>query len=75
MIQNEDNSENSVLPLLISPRSENRGKIEFCKNLIANLFKKGESPCTKEFPDVKKNFSVTISKVYVVSHHTLESTQ
>ena len=50
MIRNE---ENSVLPLLISPLTEPRGKIEICKNLIANLFETGKSPCTKEFPDVK----------------------
>ena len=53
MIRNEDNPENSVLPFLISPLVEPRGQIDFCQNLIANLFKKGESPCTKEFPDVK----------------------
>ena len=64
MIQNEDNSENSVLSLLISPRSEPRGKIEFCKNLIANLFEKGESPCTKEFPEVKKT-SRSLSRRYM----------
>ena len=49
MIQNEDNPENSKLPFLISPLSEPRGQIEFCKNLIANLFKKGDSPCKKNF--------------------------
>ena len=38
MIRNEDNSENSVLPILISPLTEPRGQIEFCKILIANLF-------------------------------------
>ena len=27
--------------------------MEFCQNLIANLFEKGESPRTKKFPDVK----------------------
>ena len=53
MIQNEDNPENSVLPFLLSPLTESRGQIEFCQNLIAYLFEKGESPCTKEFPDVK----------------------
>ena len=52
MIRNEDNPENSVLPL-ISPSTEPRGQIEFYQNLIENLFEKGESPCTKEFPDVK----------------------
>ena len=47
------------------------------QNLIANLFEKGESPCTKEFPDVKFNdyFLITNSKVYVVSHHNMESTE
>ena len=29
--------------------------IEFCQNLIANLFEKGKSPCTKKFPDIKIN--------------------
>ena len=27
--------------------------VEFYQNLIANLIKKGESPCAKEFPDAK----------------------
>ena len=53
MNRNEDNSENSVLPFLISPLNEPRGQLEFCKSLIANLFEKEESPCTKEFSDVK----------------------
>ena len=43
MIRNEDNPEYSILPFLISPLSEPRGQNEFCKNLIANLFEKGES--------------------------------
>ena len=30
-----------------------RGQTQFCRNLIANLFKKGISPCTAEFPEVK----------------------
>ena len=50
MIRNEDNPENSVLPFLISSLNEPRGQIEFCQNLIAKLFEKGESPCTKNFP-------------------------
>ena len=53
MIRNEDNSENSVLPFLLSPLSEPRFQLKLCKNLIASLFEKGESPCTIEFPDVK----------------------
>ena len=53
MIRNKENPENSVLPFLISLLTETRGQIEFCQNLIANLFEKGESPRTKKFPDVK----------------------
>ena len=53
MIPNEDNLESSVLPFLISPLTEPRGQIEFYQNLIANSFEKGESPCSREFPDVK----------------------
>ena len=53
MIGNADKSENSVLPFLISPLTEAREPIEFCQNFFAKFSKKGESPCTKEFPDVK----------------------
>ena len=53
MIRNEDNPENSVLPFLISPLTEARGQVQFCQNLIAILFEKWQSPCTKKFPDVK----------------------
>ena len=53
MIRNQDYLENSVLPILLLPLTEPRGQVQFCQNLIANLFEKGESPCTREFPDVK----------------------
>ena len=53
MIRKEDNPEKSALPFLISPLTENRRQIGFCQNLNANIFEKGESPCTKKFPDVK----------------------
>ena len=53
MIRKEDNPENSVLPFLISPLTEARGQVQCCQNLIANLFEKGESPCTREFSDGK----------------------
>ena len=42
-----------ISPFLISPLTEPRGQEQFCQNLIANLFEKGKSQCTKEFPDVK----------------------
>ena len=53
MIQNEDNPEKSVLPFLISPLIKPRGQVQFCQNLVEILFEKGESPCTKEVPEVK----------------------
>ena len=42
-----------MLPFLIHPLTEAREQVQFCQNLIANLFEKGESPCIREFPDVK----------------------
>ena len=53
MFRNEENLEDSVLPSLIHSLTEARGQVQFCQNLIANLFEKGDSSCTKEFPDVK----------------------
>ena len=53
MIRNYDNLEDSVLTFLIDSLTDAREQVHFCQNLIANLFEKGESPCTKEFPDVK----------------------
>ena len=48
MIRNEENLEDSTLAFLM-----HRGQVQFCQNLIANLFEKGDSPCKKKFPDVK----------------------
>ena len=53
MIRNEDNPKNSFFPFLIYLLIEARGQIQFCQNLIAKFFEKGESPCTREFPDGK----------------------
>ena len=44
MIRNEENRENSILPFFINPLAEDRGQVQFCRNLIANLFEKGDSP-------------------------------
>ena len=77
MIRNDENLKDSTLPLLIHPQAEARGQVQLCQNLIINLFEKGDSPCTKKFPDVKtkNNFLSTISKAYLDSHHKMESTQ
>ena len=40
MIRNEDNLEDSVLPVLIHPLTDARGQVPFCQKLIATLFKK-----------------------------------
>ena len=53
MILNEETPEDSEISYLIHPQAEARGQVQFCPNLIANLFEKGDSPCTKEFPNVK----------------------
>ena len=53
MIRTEDSLEESVLPFLINPLAEARGQVKVYQILITNLFEQGESPCTKEFPDVK----------------------
>ena len=54
MSQNEEREdENSILPFLINSLTDDRGQIQFGQNLIANLFEKGISPCTAEFPEVK----------------------
>ena len=49
----ESQDENSVFPFLINSLTDDRGQIQFCQNLIAKLFERGNSPCTTEFPDVK----------------------
>ena len=49
----ESPDENSVFPFLINSLTEDRGEIQFCHNLIANLFEQGISPCKAEFPEVK----------------------
>ena len=54
MDQNEESEdENSLLPFLINPLTEDRRQTQFCQNSIANLFEKGISPCKAEFPEVK----------------------
>ena len=77
MIRIEDNLKYSVLPFLIHPLSEPREQVQFCQNLIANLFEKGDSPSTKEFPDIQigRQFLDHYFKTIVVSHHNMESTQ
>ena len=49
----ENAVENSVFPFLINSLTEDRGQIQFCNNLIANLFEQGISPCEAEFPETK----------------------
>ena len=54
MSQNEKSEdENSIFPFLINSLTDDRGQTQFCQNLFANLFERGVSPCTAEFPEVK----------------------
>ena len=49
----ESPDEISVVPFLINSLTDDRGQIQFCNNLIANLFEHGFSPCKAEFPELK----------------------
>ena len=54
MSQNEESEdENSLLPFLINSLTDDRRQTQFCQNLIANLFEKGNCPSTTKFPEVK----------------------
>ena len=46
----ESPDENFVFPFLNNSLTKDRGQIQFCNNLIANLFEQGISPCKTEFP-------------------------
>ena len=53
-IDNFDN--NSILPFFIKPLNDpSKGQVQFCQNLIVNLFEKEISPCKQELPEVKIN--------------------
>ena len=49
----ESPDKNSVFPFLINSLIDDRVQVQFCNNLIANLFKRGISPCKAEFPEIK----------------------
>ena len=49
----ESPEEDSVFPFIIISLTEDRGKTQFCHNLIANIFELGISPCKAEFPETK----------------------
>ena len=54
MSQNEESEdENSILPIIITSLTDDRGKTKFCQNLITPLFERGVTPYTAEFPEVK----------------------
>ena len=54
MNQSEESpDDNSVFPFLVKSVTDDRGQIQFCQNLIANLFEREISPCKAEFPEVK----------------------
>ena len=50
----ENFDDSSILPFLIKPLNDpSREQVQFCHNLIVNLFEKGISPCKQEFPEVQ----------------------
>ena len=48
----ESPDEEAVFPFIIYSITD-RGQTRFCKNLLANLFKRGISPSKAEFPEIK----------------------
>ena len=51
--RDESPDKHSDFPFLINSLNEDRGQIQFCTNLIANVFEQGISPCKTEFPETK----------------------
>ena len=49
----ESQDENSVLPFFINSLTDDRGQMQFCQNLIANLIERGNSPIKTKFPEIK----------------------
>ena len=46
--------DNSIISFFIQPQTDHaRGQVQFCLNLIVNLFEKGNSPCKQEFLEVR----------------------
>ena len=70
----ESPDENSVFPFLINSLTEDRVQIQFCHNIIANLFEQGISPCKAEFPEVKSKRQIigmcNLTQQYGI--HTIE---
>ena len=55
MVHYDKNFDNdSILPSVIHPQCDSAsGQVQFYRNLNAIFFKKGRSPCTQEFPEVR----------------------
>ena len=51
--RDESPDEDSVVPLIIISLTEDRGQIQLCHNLIANIFEQGTNPCKAKFPEIK----------------------
>ena len=51
---NKTFNDKSILPFFVQPKKDQaRGPVQFCHNLIVNLFKKGKSPCKQEFLETR----------------------
>ena len=59
----ESPDEDSVFPFIIISLTEDRGQIQFCHDLIANIFEQGISPCKAEFSEINM-------KRQIVDHYT-----
>ena len=75
MIQYDKNFDNIFIPpFIIHPRSDpTRGHVQFCHNLIANLFEKEITHVRKNFPmkKSKDQYLITIYQASVISSHIM----
>ena len=51
--QSDDSPDDEAVYPFLLDSPDDRGQLDFCKNLLVNLFEPGISPCKAEFPDVK----------------------
>ena len=51
--QFDESPDDEAVFLFLIDSLDDRGQLDFCKNLLVNLFELEISPCKAEFPDVK----------------------
>ena len=70
---NKNFDDNSILPYFLKPQNDpSRLQVQFCHNLIANLFEKGYRPSKQEFLEVKRKGQIIdhyLKKLYNITSY------